>query len=75
MARVFLQDSIESPKRNLLLVFMGIFRRGFGIASLFPIKVKGNPEERKKIILANIFLLLFYFFLTSMFVTLIILSY
>jgi hypothetical protein len=75
MARIFLQDSIDSPKRSLLLIFMGIFRGGFGVSSLIPIKVKGNPKERKKIILANVFLLLFYFFASSMFIALIILSY
>jgi hypothetical protein len=75
MARVFLQDRIDAPKRNPILIFMGIFRKGFGISSLIPIKVRGTRKERERIILANIFLLLFYGFFISIFITLLIISF
>lgn len=73
MARVFLQDRIENPKRNPILVFLGIFRGGFGISSLIPLKVRGTTKQRNKIILANVFLLVFYFCSISMFIILLIL--
>lgn len=75
MVRLFLLDAIESPKKNPVLIFMGIFRVGISISNFIPTIVRGTPRERKKIIQANIFLFLFYFFFITMFIALIMLSY
>lgn len=60
MARVFVQDWIEDPKRNPVLRFFDLFRGGFGMRRLFPMEVTGSVNERRKRIVANVFLLLFY---------------
>lgn len=60
MVKVFMQDWIEDPKRNPILRFFELFRGGFGLYRLFPMEVRGNESERRKRIIANAFLILFY---------------
>ncbi len=74
MIKVFMQDLIEEPKKNPILRFLELFRGGFGLYRLFPMEVKGNTGERRKRIIANVFLLLFYVCFISLFIVMIFFS-
>jgi len=74
MVKIFMQDWIDEPKRNPILRFFELFKGGFGLYRFFPMEVKGSESERRKRIIANTFLLLFYVCFISLLIVMIFFS-